>query len=77
MDEMIEILKDIKYEMERMNDKLDDLNREICNKLDDIQGIGLNGNSISDVCDTLDSLQGSGLFSSISDVCDKIDDLIR
>ena len=77
MDEMIEILKDIKYEMERMNDKLDDLNREIYNKLDDIQGIGLNGNSISDVCDTLDSLQGSGLFSSISDVCDKIDDLMR
>ena len=77
MDELIEILKEIKYEIERMNDKLDDLNIDICNKLDDLQGIGLNGNSISDVCDALDSLQGSGLFNSISDVCDKIDDLMR
>ena len=77
MHEMIEILKEIKDEMERMNDKLDDLNHDICNNLDDIQGIGLNGNSLSDVCETLDALKGAGLFNSISDVCDKIDDLMR
>lgn len=77
MDEMIEILKDIKFEMERINDKLEDLNHDICSKLDDIQGIGLSGNSLSDVCETLDTLKGSGIFNSISDVCDKIDDLMR
>ena len=77
MDEMIEILKDIKFEIERMNDKLDDLNHDICSKLDDLQGIGLSGNSLSDVCETLDALKGAGLFNNISDVCDKIDDLMR
>ena len=77
MHEMIGILKEIRDEMERMNDKLDDLNHDICSKLDDIQGIGLSGNSLSDVCENLDALKGSGIFNSISDVCDKIDDLMR
>lgn len=61
MDELLVVLNDIKYELENMNQKLDD-----------IKGMGLY-NSLSDVNEKLDEVKGNGVFDSISDVNEKLD----
>lgn len=66
MEEILNILQQIAFELESINEKLD--------RLEDIQGDGLY-NSISDVCSKLEDIQGDGLYNSISDVCSKLDDI--
>lgn len=63
MEELISILSDIKYELEQVN-----------GKLEDIKGYGLD-NSIPDINEKLDDIKGSGLYDSISDVNNKLDEI--
>lgn len=58
IDKVVDVLRDILFELQEMN-----------SKLDDIKGSGLY-NSISDVCDKLDEVKEdlSGIDSSISDL---------
>lgn len=74
MEEMIEILKEIRDGIYSMNENIGDLKDSI----DELKGNGLY-NSITDVCDKLElvasDIKGNGLYDSLSDVCDKLSDI--
>ena len=61
MDELINVLIEIRSLLFSIN-----------SKLEDIRGSGIN--SIDDVCDKLDDIRGNGLYS-LEDVCSKLDNI--
>lgn len=87
MDELVDIMRELLFEIKEMNAKLDDIRGmginsidDVCNKLDDIRGLGVNSmddvyNELVDIQHELDSVKGLGIYNSISDVCDKLDSL--
>lgn len=48
---------------------------DICDKLDEIRGIGHNVGSLAEVCDLLDEIKGYKVDGSLSDICDKLESL--
>lgn len=75
MDQLVEVLQEIRDGIYSMNSNIEDLKIS----LEELKGTGLY-NSISDVYDKLgdinttsEGIKGSGLYDSISDVCEKLD----
>lgn len=84
MDEMLDVMKDILFELKLNNVKTDTviaIQEGIRYAIESIKGTGIY-DSLSDVCGKLDdvgekieALSGTGLFNSLSDVCDKLDSI--
>ncbi|REJ07740.1 hypothetical protein [Halobacillus trueperi] len=70
MEELVDILRDIKMELQEMNRKLDDIDRSI----ESLKGSGVY-DSVSDLYDKLDEIMGRGLYNSITDVNEKLDSI--
>lgn len=74
MDQLIEVLQEIRDGILTMNSNIEELKTSV----EELKGQGLY-NSISDVCDKLESLasdiKGNGLYDSLSDVCNKLDQI--
>lgn len=77
MDQLLEVLQDIRDGIYSMNSNIE----QLIDSVGELKGSGLY-NSISDVCDKLDSvsstveaIKGVGLYDTISDVCDKLDSI--
>ncbi len=68
MEELVDVMRDIKY-----------LLTEIKDKLDEIQGISFNNKSLTDIYNKLDEIQGKTILSnvsySLSDIYDKLEDI--
>ncbi|MBH0231386.1 T7SS effector LXG polymorphic toxin [Halobacillus yeomjeoni] len=70
MEELIEVMKEIRDELQEMNTKLDNIDYS----LGALKGNGLY-DSISDLYEKLDDLMGRGLYNSISDVNEKLESI--
>lgn len=78
MDELIEILQEIRDGINNINYNIE----QLTDSVEELKGDGLN-NSVSDICnkvdtigDTVEEIKGNGFNNSIADICDKLEVII-
>jgi len=74
LEDLIEVLKEIRDGIYQLNGRVDNIN----DSLSELKGYGVY-NSLSDIHDQLEKvaqeIKGDSLYNNLSDVCNKLDDI--